>query len=118
MPSLSWIDLLLHVVDGIRWLHFEGDGLASESLDGDLHASSQTQHQVQGGLFLDVVVQESAAVLQLLSSEDKALLAWMNALFKKKRVIDNSVLSQLDFRDASALDRVGLYIGPIYSTYI
>ena len=43
------------------------------------------------------------------------MLKWT---IKKKRVMNNSVPSQLDFREASALDRVGLYIGPIYSTYI
>ena len=40
-----------------------GDGLAP-----------QTQHQVQGGLLLDVVVRERAAVLELLAREDEALL--------------------------------------------
>ena len=30
------LDLLLHVLDGIRGLHIEGDGLARESLDKDL----------------------------------------------------------------------------------
>ena len=35
--ALFVLDLLLHIVDGIRWLHFEGDGLASESLDENLH---------------------------------------------------------------------------------
>jgi len=39
---------------------------ASQGLDKDLHATTQTQHQVQGGLLLDVVVSEGAAILQLL----------------------------------------------------
>ena len=50
------------------------------SLDKDLHASAQAQHQVQGGLLLDVVVRQGAAVLQLLASKDQALLVWGNAL--------------------------------------
>jgi len=36
--------------------------------------SPQAQHQVQGGLLLDVVVRQGAAVLQLLAGEDEALL--------------------------------------------
>ena len=45
-----------------------------------LKASSQTKHQVQGGLLLDVVVGESAAVLQLLARKDQTLLVRRNAL--------------------------------------
>ena len=49
-------------------------------LDKDLHASPEAQHQVQGRLLLDVVVAESAAVLQLLASEDQTLLVRGDAL--------------------------------------
>lgn len=31
------LDLVLDVIDGVRRLHLEGDGLSSESLDEDLH---------------------------------------------------------------------------------
>ena len=31
------LDLLLHVVDGVGGLDFQGDGLASESLNENLH---------------------------------------------------------------------------------
>jgi hypothetical protein len=44
------------------------------------HTSSQTQHQVQRGLLLDVVVAQRAAILQLLASEDQALLIRGNTL--------------------------------------
>eukprot|EP00195_Chlamydomonas_chlamydogama_P012067 CAMPEP_0202894468 /NCGR_PEP_ID=MMETSP1392-20130828/3875_1 /ASSEMBLY_ACC=CAM_ASM_000868 /TAXON_ID=225041 /ORGANISM="Chlamydomonas chlamydogama, Strain SAG 11-48b" /LENGTH=112 /DNA_ID=CAMNT_0049579189 /DNA_START=152 /DNA_END=487 /DNA_ORIENTATION=- len=33
-------------------------------------ATAQTQHQVEGGLLLDVVVSQGAAILQLLASEN------------------------------------------------
>ena len=36
---------------------------------------------MEGGLFLDVVVLESATVLELLSSEDESLLVWGNTFF-------------------------------------
>ena len=50
------------------------------ALDKDLHAAAQAQHQVQGGLLLDVVVRERAAILQLLAGEDQALLVGRDAL--------------------------------------
>ena len=50
------------------------------ALDEDLHASTQTQHQVQGGLLLDVVVSQSAAILELLAGKDQALLVRGDAL--------------------------------------
>lgn len=42
----------------------------------DLHASAQTQYQMERRLFLNVVISKSTAVLQLLASEDQALLVW------------------------------------------
>jgi len=44
-------------------------------------ATTETEHQVEGGLLLDVVVRQRAAILQLLASEDQTLLIWGNALF-------------------------------------
>ena len=35
--ALLVLDLLLHVLDRVRRLHVEGDGLAREGLDEDLH---------------------------------------------------------------------------------
>ena len=45
-----------------------------------LASSTQTKHQMQGRLLLNVVVRKGAAVLQLLSSEDQTLLIWGNSL--------------------------------------
>ena len=39
-----------------------------------LGTAAETQHQVQGGLFLDVVVREGASILELLAGKDEALL--------------------------------------------
>ena len=50
------------------------------ALDEDLHASTQTQHQVQGRLLLDVVVSQGAAILELLAGKDQALLVRGDAL--------------------------------------
>ena len=45
-----------------------------------LGTSTKSQHQVKGGLLLDVVVGEGAAVLELLAGEDQALLVRGNSL--------------------------------------
>jgi len=50
------LDLGLDIVNGVGGLNIEGDGLAREGFDKDLHTSTQAQYQVQGRLFLDVVI--------------------------------------------------------------
>jgi hypothetical protein len=42
--------------------------LASESLDEDLHAFPETQHQVGSALPLDVVINKGTTILKLLAS--------------------------------------------------
>merc|ERR1712176_372837 len=69
----------LDVLNGIRWFHLEGDGLASEGLDEDLHTSSQSKNQMQGAFLLDVIIGEGSSIFQLLSSKDQSLLIWGNA---------------------------------------
>ena len=70
----------LDVVDGVRRFHLEGDGLAGQCLDKDLHATTEAEDKVEGGLLLDVVVSKGPAILQLLASKDEALLVRGNAL--------------------------------------
>merc|ERR1712223_1653092 len=85
-PLLIWGNALLvlnfglHVLNGVRRLNLEGDGLASQSLDENLHATSETEDQMQGRLLLNVVVRESSAILKLLAGKDQPLLIWGNAL--------------------------------------
>jgi len=38
------LDLGLDVLDGVRGLHLQGDGFASESFDKNLHSSSQSEN--------------------------------------------------------------------------
>jgi len=78
--SFLVLDLGLHVVNGIRWLDIEGDGLTGQGLDEDLHTSTETKDQVEGGLLLDVVIRKGAAVLELLSCKDETLLIWRDSL--------------------------------------
>jgi len=78
--SLLVLNLGLDIVNGIRALYFQGDGLSSQSLDENLHATTETEDQVKGGFLLDVVVGEGAAILELLSGKDQTLLVWWDAL--------------------------------------
>ena len=73
------LDLLLHGLDSVRGLDFEGDSLPSQSLHEDLHTTTKAENQVEGGLLLDVVVRKGAAIFKLLSSEDKTLLVRGNS---------------------------------------
>jgi len=68
------LDLGLDVLNGVSWLDIEGDGLSSEGLDEDLHTTSESEDEMEGGFFLDVVVGEGSSILKLLSSEDESLL--------------------------------------------
>jgi len=68
------LDLGLDILDGVRWLDFEGDGLTGEGLDEDLHTTTKSEYEMEGGFLLDVVIREGSSVLELLSSEDESLL--------------------------------------------
>merc|ERR1712240_143726 len=72
--SLLVLDLGLNVLNAIAGLNLQRDGLAGQGLHEDLHASSQPEDKVEGGLLLDVVVGERSAVLELLASKDQPLL--------------------------------------------
>merc|ERR1712110_837852 len=78
--SFLVLDLGLDVLNGVRGLDLEGDGLPGEGLDEDLHASPQSEHKMEGAPLLDVVVGESSSVLELLASEDQPLLIWGDSL--------------------------------------
>ena len=51
-----------------------------QRLDKDLHATTQTQTQVQGAVLLDVVTRHRAAMPELLACETQAMLVWRDAL--------------------------------------
>ena len=57
-------------------LHLSGTGQRTVHLT----TSTQTEHQVQGRLLLNVVVRKGAAILKLLSSENQTLLIWGDSL--------------------------------------
>ena len=73
------LDLLLHGFDGIGILNFQGNSFAGQCLHKDLHTTTQTEHKVQSGLFLDVVILQRTAIFKLLPGENQTLLIWGNA---------------------------------------
>lgn len=42
--------------------------------------TSETEHQVKGGLLLDIVVGQCTSILQLFTGENQTLLVWWDAL--------------------------------------
>ena len=54
--TLLVLDFGFDVVDRVGGLDFEGDGLAREGFDKDLHTATETENEVERGFFLDVVV--------------------------------------------------------------
>ncbi|KFQ50650.1 hypothetical protein N333_09348, partial [Nestor notabilis] len=75
------LDFCLHILNGVTGLNLKSDGLTSQGLHKDLHATSQTQHEMKGGFLLDVVVRQGASIFQLLASKDQPLLVRGNAFF-------------------------------------
>ena len=95
---LLWADvtvvstLSLAAVDCVGWesgitlsanhlFAFVGSGQSSEGwldLDASKTTSTKSQNEMKGGLLLDVIVRESTAIFELLSSEDKSLLIRWN----------------------------------------
>ena len=80
---LAEADDLAAVLDAVVLEGLEGDGLvdalgllglAVDLLFALLAAAAEAEDEVEGGLLLDVVVREGAAVLELLAGEDEALL--------------------------------------------
>jgi len=82
------LNLGLDVVDGVRRLNLKSDGFAGESLDKDLHTTTQTKDEVKGGFLLDVVVGQGTTIFKLLSGKDQTLLIWRNALLVLDLALD------------------------------
>merc|ERR1711962_1831605 len=93
--SLLVLDLGLDVLDAIASLDLQGDGLPCQGLDKDLHTSSQPENQMERRLFLNVVIGECPAVLELLAGEDQPLLVRGDSLLVLNPSLDvlNAVAS-------------------------
>ena len=42
------LDLSFDIFNGVSWLNVEGDGLTSQSLDEDLHTTSESEDEMEG----------------------------------------------------------------------
>jgi len=78
--ALLILDLRLNVVNGVRRLNFECDRLSCQRLDENLHTTTKSKDEMEGRLFLDVVVRKGATILKLLPSEDQPLLVRWDTL--------------------------------------
>lgn len=44
------LNIVLHIVDRVGRLHFEGDGFAGQRLDENLHAAKEAEDEIKGEL--------------------------------------------------------------------
>jgi len=77
--SFLILDFGLDILNRVAWFNLQGDGLACQGFDKDLHTSTKSENQVESGLFLDVVVGKSPSIFELFSGEDETLLVWGNS---------------------------------------
>ena len=54
--SFFILNLRLHIVDGVRGLHLQRDSFPGQCLHKDLHATTETQNEVESRLLLDIVI--------------------------------------------------------------
>merc|ERR1712167_474380 len=96
------LDLSLDSLNGVCALNLQSDSLAGECLDEDLHATTEPEDEVKGRLFLDVIVLERAAILELLPSEDETLLVRRDPLLVLDLSLDSlNGVGALDFECSS-----------------
>jgi hypothetical protein len=70
-----------YIFNGIRSLNVKGNGFASQSLNKNLHTTSQSKNQMKSGLLLDVIIRQSSSIFELFSSKNKSLLVRWNSFF-------------------------------------
>ena len=68
------MDLVLDIVDSVRRIDVQGDGLACDRLDEDLHVSAEVQYKVECVLLLDAVGRQRPVILKLLARVEQPLL--------------------------------------------
>jgi len=74
------LNLGLDIVNGVGGFHLQGDGLSSQSLDEDLHATTEAENEMERRLLLNIVIGKSATVFKLFTSKNKALLVGRDTL--------------------------------------
>jgi hypothetical protein len=98
--SVFIFNLALDIINRISCLSLQRDGLASQRLDENLHAATETEDKVKHRILLDVVSREGAAIFELLSGKDETLLIERDSFLVLNfgfDVIDR--MRRLDFQD-------------------
>ena len=84
--------LCLDITDCIRWVYLKGDGLAVEHL----HANLRAEVEVLGSVVLDlIVVSKCSIILELVASQEEALVATNLSPDMSDRVSDGSTWSAM-----------------------
>jgi len=68
--TLLVLNFRLDIRDRVRRFNIQSNGLSSKSFHEYLHTSSQSQYQVEGRLFLDVIIRQGSAIFKLLPRKD------------------------------------------------
>ena len=123
--ALFVLDLCLDIVDRVRGFDLEGNRLAGQRLDEDLHTATETEDEMERRLLLDIalenvcittrwtckcglLVRKSPSVLELFAGEDQPLLIGGNTLLilnLRLHIVDS--IRRLDFK-GNRLARQGL----------
>jgi hypothetical protein len=80
MDSLFVLDFGFDNFNSVCLFHLENHCPSSEFFDKDLHSPSESQYKMESRFFCDVVISKSSLVLEVLSCEDKSLLARRDSL--------------------------------------
>lgn len=84
--------------DAVTCLCFNGDGLSGQSSDENLHSSPESEDEVHGALFADVVVSHALFIFKVLSCKDESLLVDGDSLLSENAFLEGShVVSLLNF---------------------
>ena len=102
----TYLDLGLDIFNGIRCFNFQGDCLSSQSLDENLHTTTETKDQMKRWFFLNVIVGQSSTIFKLLSGKDQTLLVrWDSLLVLKifmrkcsKKIVQNCAIKSDSLR--------------------
>ena len=58
--TLFMLNIILHVFNGLRALHIDGNGASLDILNEDWKEIELMEHQLYGGFFLNVIASKSA----------------------------------------------------------